>query len=70
MWRKPTSLVRYIAACVLVHLAMTPTLAAGVLRTLVTGRTTFPVTGERAGTVTMLDRDLNLPRKNPSTALP
>jgi hypothetical protein len=50
MWRKPTRLARYVGACILVHLAMAPTLAAGVLRTLVTGRTTFPVTGDRGGT--------------------
>jgi cellulose synthase/poly-beta-1,6-N-acetylglucosamine synthase-like glycosyltransferase len=70
MWRSPTRLVRYVVACILVHLAMAPTLAAGVLRTLVTGKTTFPVTGDRGGTVMMPDRDVNLPHTKPSIALP
>ncbi len=46
MWRTPVRLGRYIGASVFVHLISMPSLAAGVLKTLVTGRTTFLATGD------------------------
>jgi cellulose synthase/poly-beta-1,6-N-acetylglucosamine synthase-like glycosyltransferase len=50
MRNTPARLFRYIAACFFAHLVMAPTLAIGVLKTIVTGRTTFPVTGDRGNT--------------------
>lgn len=46
MWRIPARLLRYIAACMCVHIAMTPALAAGLVRTIILGRAEFPVTGD------------------------
>jgi cellulose synthase/poly-beta-1,6-N-acetylglucosamine synthase-like glycosyltransferase len=50
MRRSPARLVLHVLTSIAVYALMAPVLAMGVARTIVTGTTTFPVTGDRAVT--------------------